>query len=95
MTQPITLNERARGWRLGWEVTKWILARRDSLAFSRAIAAVFHRFADQLETPDLQFVLTPASYRECMTGCLQPFPGMTAGVWQMRPESRGYVTVPS
>tara|TARA_B100000579_G_C22094703_1_gene516164 strand:- start:6 stop:506 length:501 start_codon:yes stop_codon:yes gene_type:complete len=26
-----------------------------------------------------------------MIGQLQPFPGITAGVWQMRPESRGYV----
>ena len=31
------------------------------------------------------------AYRDGMTGYLQPFPGMTAGVWQMRPESRGYV----
>ena len=91
VTQPITLNERARGWRLGWEVAKWIVARRGLLAFSPAHVAVFHRSADHLETPDLQFVFTPASYSDGMTGYLQPFPGMTAGVWQMRPESRGYV----
>ena len=91
VTQPITLNERARGWRLGWEITKWVVARRGLLAFSPAHVAVFHRSADHLETPDLQFVFTPASYSDGMIGQLQPFPGMTAGVWQMRPESRGYV----
>lgn len=41
--------------------------------------------------PDLQFVFSPASYSEGVTGQLQPFPGMTVGVWQMRPHSRGWV----
>ncbi len=91
VSQPITLNERARGLRLGWEILKWLTARRGLLAFSPAHVGVFYRSADYLESPDLQFVFTPASYSDGMLGQLQHFPGMTAGVWQMRPESRGYV----
>jgi choline dehydrogenase len=91
INQAITLNERGRGLRLGLEIAKWLIARRGLLAFSPAHVGVFHRSTDHLESPDLQFVFTPASYSEGMIGHLQRFPGMTTGVWQMRPESQGYV----
>jgi choline dehydrogenase len=45
--------------------------------------------------PDLQGVFTPASYKEGYVGMLDDFPGMTAGVWQHRPQSRGYVRIES
>ena len=86
-----TLNERARGLRLGWEVVKWMAAGKGMLAFSPAHVATFLKSMPHLDTPDLQFVFTPASYAEGMIGALQPFPGMTTGTWQMRPESKGYV----
>lgn len=86
-----TLNERARGLRLGWEVIKWMTAGKGMLAFSPAHVAAFLKSMPHLETPDLQFVFTPASYAEGMIGALQPFPGMTTGTWQLRPESKGYV----
>jgi choline dehydrogenase len=86
-----TLNERARGLRLGREIATWIATGKGLLAFSPAHVAVFWRSLDHLETPDIQFVFTPASYSEGMIGQLQPFPGMTCGMWQMRPESKGYV----
>lgn len=86
-----TLNERARGLRLGFEIAKWFMIGKGLLAFSPAHAAAFVRSEPHLETPDLQFVFTPASYTEGMIGQLQSFPGMTMGVWQLRPESRGYV----
>lgn len=44
-----------------------------------------------LTDPDLQFVFTPASYTDGAIGELQKTPGMTCGIWQMRPESKGYV----
>ena len=88
-----TLNERARGLPLAYEFVKWITTGRGLMAFSPAHAAAFIRSEPHLETPDLQFVFTPASYTEGMIGELQPFPGMTTGLWQLRPESRGYVRV--
>ena len=51
----------------------------------------FLKSSPKIDFPDLQFVFTPASYTEGMIGKLQNFPGMTCGVWQSRPQSRGYV----
>lgn len=86
-----TLNERARGLRLGFEIGRWLLTGRGVPSMSPAHVAAFARSAPELDTPDLQFVFSPASYSEGVIGKLQPFPGMTAGFWQMRPESRGYI----
>ena len=91
VTQPITLNERAHGMRLYWEIAKWLASGRGLLAFSPAHVAAFVRSRVDLDLPDLQFVFTPASYSVGVVGQLQPFPGMTNGVWQMRPESKGFV----
>ena len=86
-----SLNERARGVRLLWEVGRWLTTGRGVLSLSPAHVAAFIRSRPGLDAPDLQFVFTPASYTEGVTGKLQPFPGMTCGVWQMRPQSRGWV----
>jgi choline dehydrogenase len=91
VTQPITLNERAQGMRLHWEIAKWLVTGRGLIAFSPAHVAAFVRSQPGLELPDLQFVFTPASYTGGVTGQLQRFPGMTIGVWQLRPESKGFV----
>jgi choline dehydrogenase len=91
VTQPVTLNERARGARLWWEIGKWIATGGGLLAFSPAHVGAFLRSQPELDAPDLQIVFTPASYADGVTGKLQPFPGMTCGVWQMRPESKGFV----
>lgn len=86
-----TLNERARGLNLAAEIATWFASGKGLLAFSPAHVGVFAKSHDHLETPDIQFVFTPASYTEGVIGKLQPFPGMTCGMWQMRPESKGYV----
>ena len=86
-----TLNERARGPRLWWEVARWLATGQGVLSLSPAHVGAFIRSHPSLDAPDLQIVFTPASYSEGVTGKLQPFPGMTCGVWQMRPHSRGWV----
>lgn len=91
VTRPVTLNERARGPRLLWEIGRWFVNGGGMLAFSPAHVGAFLRSRDGLAAPDLQFVFTPASYSDGVTGQLQKTPGMTIGVWQMRPESRGFV----
>lgn len=92
VTRPVTLNERARLPRLWWEIGAWLVAGRGLLAFSPAHVGAFLRSRPELEEPDLQIVFTPASYGEGgVTGRLEPLPGMTCGVWQMRPESTGHV----
>jgi choline dehydrogenase len=86
-----TLNERARGARLLWEIGAWLATGTGLLSFSPAHVGAFIRSREELDEPDLQVVFTPASYSEGVTGALQTFPGMTCGVWQMRPHSRGWV----
>lgn len=91
VTRPVTLNERARGPRLLWEIAKWYSTGKGLLAFSPAHVGAFVRSSGNLEEPDLQFVFTPASYSVGVVGKLQKSPGMTIGVWQMRPHSAGHV----
>ncbi len=86
-----TLNERARGPRLLWEIASWLATGEGLLSFSPAHVGAFLRSRPELDAPDLQVVFTPASYSDGVIGKLQPFPGMTCGVWQMRPHSRGWV----
>ena len=92
-----TLNERGRGISLLWEILKWFATGKGLLAFSPASVGAFIRSNPELSRPDLQFVFTPASYSETegAVGELNPFPGMTCGVWQMRPESKGHVRIRS
>ncbi len=86
-----SLNERGRGLRLAWEIANWYATGRGLIAFSPAHVGAFVRSHPDLDEPDLQFVFTPASYTDGAIGELQKTPGMTCGVWQMRPASEGYV----
>ena len=90
-----SLNHRSRGPRMVLETLNWLLRGRGLLSFSPAHVGVFLRSQNDLETPDLQFVFTPASYRAGIVGGLHSFAGMTCGVCQMRPESRGFVRINS
>ncbi|MFC7541434.1 GMC oxidoreductase [Siccirubricoccus deserti] len=44
-----------------------------------------------MDAPDLQCVFTPGSYAEGKVYVLDNYPGVTAGAWQHRPESTGWV----
>lgn len=86
-----TFNSMAQGLPLGFEIAKWLLGRPSLLSVSPSLAHLFWKSSDALKTPDLEYVMTPASFREGTVGLLDKVPGMTVGVWQMRPESHGYV----
>ncbi|MEO9573387.1 MAG: GMC family oxidoreductase N-terminal domain-containing protein [Tateyamaria sp.] len=86
-----TFNSMAQGLPLGFEIAKWLLGRPSILSVSPSLTHLFWKSSDALETPDLEYVMTPASFREGTVGLLDNVPGMTVGVWQMRPESHGYV----
>jgi choline dehydrogenase len=57
--------------------------------------AGFVRSRAELEGPDLQYHLTPASYSAIRTRDLDHEPGFTIGSYQLRPESRGFIHVVS
>ena len=91
ITETISLNEKARGFNLILEIIKWFTFKKGLISYSPAHVGAFLKSSPKIDFPDLQFVFTPASYTEGMIGKLQNFPGMTCGVWQSRPQSRGYV----
>lgn len=90
-----TINELAKGIRLGGQILNWVLRRPSILALSPSLVYYFWKSDEALSTPDLQGVFTPASYKEGYVGVLDDYPGMTCGVWQHRPRSSGFVRITS
>ncbi|MDT7953582.1 MAG: GMC family oxidoreductase N-terminal domain-containing protein [Acetobacteraceae bacterium] len=86
-----TLNEIARGPRLGEQVLRWATGRPSILATAPSHVHVFWKSWEGADAPDLQCVFTPGSYQQGKTYILDDYPGMTAGAWPHRPESRGHV----
>ena len=88
-----TINERARGLPLLWEIAKYFSAGKGILTLQPTLVACFWKSDESLESGDLQMTFTPASYAEGVQSQLDSQPGMTIAVWQQRPESRGYVRI--
>ncbi|MBF2734715.1 MAG: GMC family oxidoreductase N-terminal domain-containing protein [Betaproteobacteria bacterium AqS2] len=86
-----TINELARGWRLGLEIAKYFLAGKGILTLQPTLVGCFWKSDDALENGDLQLTFTPASYRQGVQSTLESEPGATIAVWQQRPQSSGFV----
>jgi choline dehydrogenase len=86
-----TVNERSRGLPLVAEVLRYLVTGRGMLTYSASLAAASVKVLPESATPDVQCSFAPGSFKDGMIGELDEFPGMTGGVWQMRPLSRGYV----
>jgi len=91
VTQPITLNEMTRGWRLAKAVAQYFLTRKGILTLGTGLAHGFVRTRPELATPDVQYFFMHASYANAADRVLDKLPGMTIGVTQLRPESRGTI----
>jgi choline dehydrogenase len=87
----ISINELARGWRLGTEILRWLFRANGALTFGVTSSTVFTRSRDGLASPDLQLLFTPASYDQSRFGELERTPGVTVAVCAVQPESRGSV----
>ncbi|WP_313463407.1 GMC family oxidoreductase, partial [Achromobacter sp.] len=90
-----TMNELVKGLNLAGQISRWLFKRPSIMALSPSLLHYFWKSRPELAAPDLQGVFTPASYKEGYVGVLDDFPGMTAGVWQHRPDSRGQVRIRS
>ena len=91
-TRRITLNERTRGLRFVGEVLRYLATRRGLLAAAPAFGHGFLRTRPELAGPDVQLLFMPASYGDANDRTkLDSEPGMTLGVYQMRPESVGSI----
>jgi choline dehydrogenase len=95
ITGAATVNEKSRGLPLMAEVLRYLVTGRGMLTYSASLAAASVKVLPESATPDVQCSFAPGSFKDGMIGALDDFPGMTGGVWQMRPLSRGYVEAKS
>lgn len=90
----VTVNERTRGWRLGWEVAKYAAARRGLLSMSASHVCVFLDSGHRPGRVDVQFHCMPATLDK-VTNAVEREPGLTLGPCQLRPDSTGTIRVKS
>jgi choline dehydrogenase len=90
-----SINAHVKGLPLLVQIAKWLLGKPSILSISPALAHVFGKTDPSLPTPDFSFVFTPASYKQGFIGVIDDAPGLTCGVWQMRPRSSGYIKISS
>jgi choline dehydrogenase len=90
-----TANERARGLPLAGEVIRWLITGKGILSYSPSIVAASVKVLESSATPDMQCTFAPGSFKDGQIGQLEEAPGLSAGAWQMRPLSRGYVEAKS
>jgi choline dehydrogenase len=90
-----TANERSRGLPLAGEVVRWLLTGKGMLTYSPSIVAASVKVLEESATPDMQVTFAPGSFKDGQIGALEETPGLSAGAWQMRPLSRGYVEAKS
>jgi choline dehydrogenase-like flavoprotein len=86
-----TANERSRGLPLAGEVLRWLVTGKGMMTYSPSLVAASVKVLDESATPDMQITFAPGSFKGGIIGELEETPGLSAGAWQMRPLSRGYV----
>lgn len=90
-----TLNERAKGLRLVGEIAKYLVGAQSIVNLSATLVYGFWHSDPVTRSNDLQFIFTPASFKDGRHGVFDEHPGYTIAAWRHRPESRGYVRVHS
>ena len=91
----ITLNEKTRGLRAAIEGLKYLLTSNGALTLPAGIVAGFVKTRPELETPDIQYHVANASFKDPKKRVFDKFPGLTVGPCQLRPESRGTIHIKS
>ena len=81
--------------KLLWEGMKWLSGTPSILGMGVVLAGAFCKSEPHLDRPDLVITFTPGSFKEGFLGVLDNIPGMTTGVWPLRPFSSGYVKAKS
>src|SRR6266446_1674335 len=90
-----TLNERSRGLPFAGEVLRYLLTGTGMLTYAASLVAVSAKVLEEAATPDVQCLLAHGSFAPGPIRKLDATPGMTGGMWQMRPLSTGYVEAKS
>jgi len=74
---------------------RWLITGKGILTYSPSIVAASVKVLEESATPDMQCTFAPGSFKGGQIGELEETPGLSAGAWQMRPLSRGYVEAKS
>ncbi len=90
-----TLNERSHGLPLLKEIFRYAITRRGVLTTSAGIVNGNVRSRPELETPDIQYTIAHASFKDPVKRILDREPGLTIGPTPLRPESRGTIHIKS
>jgi choline dehydrogenase len=96
----VSVNELTRGGRFIGETMKYLFQRKGLLTLSAAHIAVFCKSRPDLAGPDIQFHILPATMDTEkllaeQTMVLEGLPGLTIAPCQVRPESRGSISITS
>ena len=86
-----TLNEKARGLPFAGEILRYLLNGTGMLTYASSLVCASVKVLEESATPDVQCLFSPGSFAPGPVRRLDDKPGMTVGMWQMRPLSRGYV----
>src|SRR5205823_536518 len=87
--------ELSRGVPGAGEVLRWLVTGKGMLTYSPSLVAASVKVLEESATPDMQVTFAPGSFKGGQMGALEEAPGLSAGAWQMRPLSRGYVEAKS
>ncbi len=80
-----TLNEKSRGLPLAGEVMRYLFAGTGMLTYASSLVCASVKVLEESATPDVQCLFSPGSFAPGPVRRLDDTPGMTIGMWQMRP----------
>src|SRR5258708_33760048 len=73
----------------------YVFAGSGCLTYAASLVAASVKVLEESATPDVQILFANASFAPGPIRKLDSKPGMTGGMWQMRPLPRGYVEAKS
>jgi choline dehydrogenase len=90
-----TLNEKSRGLPFAGEILRYLFMGTGMLTYAASLVAASVKVLEESATPDVQILFANGSFAPGPVRRLDDKPGMTGGMWQMRPLSTGYVEAKS
>ena len=91
-----SINQDVQGVRLIPQVLKYLVSKKGHLSMAVSNACVFTTVMPHSEAPDIQVMFRPVSIDYSgETPAIHKFPGVSASITQLRPESRGTVRLKS
>jgi choline dehydrogenase len=90
-----TLNEKSRGLPFAGEIMRYVFRGTGMLTYAASLVCASVKVLEESATPDVQILFANGSFAPGPIRRLDVKPGMTGGMWQMRPLSTGYVEAKS